>query len=177
MDAEGRAKKGNAWYDGVAVAAATLCAYGLASHFELHEWMSAQLGRFEAWQADEVPFSLGVLAVGLAWYAIRRRAEMRSELIARIEMERKVRDLLNSNAALGHRLIVTQEAERRSLARDLHDEVGSAIAALRAEIALLCRCSPDDHDGMHDAARRSGDAAEQVYGLVRNLLGQLRPAL
>lgn len=66
---------GRARRDGVAVLLLPLLAWGLAGHFELSERLAAWFSGLEPWQADELPFTLLVLAAALAWYAFRRRTE------------------------------------------------------------------------------------------------------
>jgi len=158
------------------VAAATLASYLLASAFELQETLTHRLQRFERWQADELPLSLTVLAGGLAWYALRRRRELRDELGLREQAEQRVADVLAHNRHLAQQLIAAQESERLALARELHDELGQSCTAIRIETTFLRHCAADDHAGLLASAARADQAAQGLYELVRDLLGRLRPA-
>ncbi|MFZ2649005.1 MAG: PAS domain-containing protein [Burkholderiaceae bacterium] len=56
------------------------------------------------------------------------------------QLRLKDRELLRINAeleALSHRLIRTQEDERRRVARDLHDQVGQILAVLKITLQML----------------------------------------
>jgi len=158
------------------VAVATLASYLLASAFELQESLTHRLQRFERWQADELPLSLTVLSGGLAWYALRRRRELRDELRLREQAEQRVADVLAHNRHLAQQLIAAQERERLALARELHDELGQSCTAIRIETSFLRHCAADDHAGLLASAARADQAAQGLYGLVRDLLGRLRPA-
>jgi signal transduction histidine kinase len=167
----GRWRRDIAW-----VALATVVTYALSVAFEFHERYVQWVAPLERWQIDELPLTLAVLACGLAWVALRRRREAERELQRRVQAEAHVAALLAHNRELSQGLIALQENERRALARELHDEFGQRCSAIRAEAAWLCRCGPDDRTGMLAAAERADDAAQALYGLVRDLLRRLRPA-
>ncbi len=75
--------------------------------------------------------------------------------------------------ALSAKLIEVQEAERRHIARELHDEVGQALTAIRINLLMLRR-------GGDAAAARIDDSlviVERLLGSVRQLSLDLRPSL
>ncbi len=75
---------------------------------------------------------------------------------------------------LSRRLMEVQERERRSLARELHDEVGQQLTALKLLLAMIGRLSGD-------ACRPRVDEAQvlvhELMRLVRALSLDLRPAM
>lgn len=158
------------------VVAATLACYGLAIRFELTEFFFGQLAQYERWQIDELPLTFTVLAVGLTWYAFRRRREARVELQRRVQVEARIADLLAHNRELSRQLITVQESERLALARELHDELGQGCSAIRVETAFIRHCSVADHADALRAAARADEAAQGLYHLVRGMLRRLRPA-
>lgn len=155
---------------------ATLASYGLASFFELSERVQRWALPLEHWQADELPFSLTVLAGGLAWYALRRVRDARAQLALREQAEAQARELLMHNQELARQLIAVQESERLALARELHDELGQGCAAVRAETALIRLCGAADRAATLASAERADRAAQQLYQAVRGMLRRLRPA-
>lgn len=154
----------------------TLASYGLASFFELSERVQRWALPHEHWQADELPFSLTVLAGGLAWYALRRARDARAQLALREQAEAQARELLMHNQELARQLIAVQESERLALARELHDELGQGCAAVRAETALIRLCGAADRAATLASAERADRAAQQLYQAVRGMLRRLRPA-
>jgi two-component system sensor histidine kinase UhpB len=163
------------WRDLVLVAAAVIGYFLLAAHWEFSERFS-QVGRdYETWQVDELPLTLLVLSLGLCWFAFRRAGEARRELLERIRAEAKIAELLNLNRDLSQRLIMVQENERHALARELHDEFGQNCTAIRAEASYILHAGADDGNAVAASARRIADTAENLYGLVRDMLVRLRP--
>lgn len=80
-----------------------------------------------------------------------------------------------ANRELTRRMLGLQEAERRALARELHDEFGQHLTAIRADAAALLGPRADVV-----TAQRSGraieDTASTLMGLLRSMLERLRPA-
>jgi signal transduction histidine kinase len=76
---------------------------------------------------------------------------------------------------LSGRLLEVQEAERRHLARELHDEVGQALTAVRINLLMLRR---DAQPGA--PTNRLDDSlsvVDRVLGAVRQLSLDLRPSM
>src|SRR5262245_5701695 len=77
--------------------------------------------------------------------------------------------------ALSSRLLEVQETERRHLARELHDEVGQALTAVKINLQML------QHQGQPAAsARRLDDSLDMVDRIlqgVRQMSLDLRPSL
>ena len=118
-----------------------------------------------------IAVSLGVLVAAASIFRISR-LEREGER-HRNRTERAERELRR----LSRELVRAQEAERRSLSRELHDEVGQTLTALRMELANLeeIRNSP----GEEFAARlqEAKQLAEQTLISVRDLAMGLRPAM
>lgn len=75
--------------------------------------------------------------------------------------------------ALSHRLLEVQEAERRHIARELHDEIGQYLTGLKLVLESVERDGPE-------LRRRLGEAQQLVEDLVarvRELSLDLRPAM
>ena len=66
-----------------------------------------------------------------------------------------------------------QEDERSRLARELHDELGQRLTAMRADAAWLVRRS-DGQPELHDVACSLAEQGAQVQAIVRGLLQRLR---
>jgi signal transduction histidine kinase len=118
--------------------------------------------------------SVIALALGaiLAGVTIQRVQRLEKEAEARYkEVEEARRELRK----LSDRLVTAQEEERRSLSRELHDEIGQAMSAMLVELGRL-EAAPDG------AVRRERLAsvrrmAEASVGMVRNMALLLRPSM
>jgi len=75
---------------------------------------------------------------------------------------------------LSHRLIDAQEAERKRLARELHDQIGQALTAVQISLqALQSSCDGTSASALDDCLTIIDDALEQVHDLSLDL----RPSL
>ncbi len=137
--------------------------WALAIYLELSEKLALWLLGYERLQLDEMPLTLLVLSISLAWFAFRRFAEAAS--------------LLKTNRHLTQRLITAQEDERRTLARELHDEVGQACTALRIEAAYIAKAAMTNPNAVLEAAGRMDQSVLRMQSLARDLLKRLRPPI
>ncbi|WP_158270527.1 ATP-binding protein [Limnohabitans sp. Jir72] len=166
----------SSWRDGVSVLAAVLGFVVLTSKLELSERLVPWLRQHEALQLDELPLTLLVLSLSLAWFAWRRVRDAQAELMERKAAQVRVSELLAHNRDLTQRLFTAQEDERQLLARDLHDEVGQACTALRIEAAYIAKAAHAQPEQVVSAAQRVDDAAHRMHRLARDMLTRLRPA-
>ena len=78
------------------------------------------------------------------------------------------------NRRLSQRSMQVQEEERRNLARELHDEMGQSLNAIKVDAVTI-----RDHGTATSDIRRSAEAivevSSQVYDLVRSITQRLRP--
>ena len=86
-----------------------------------------------------------------------------NEMLDRLEAERR---------QSGRRALSVQEAERRHLAAELHDEVGQTLTAL---VLQLTRVAEQSTDGTREAAVDARDTALQLVDDVRAIARRLRP--
>jgi two-component system sensor histidine kinase UhpB len=158
----------------------TAAVFVAGTQLELHETFARWVSSYERWQLDELPATLLTLAAGLFWFALRRWREGQREIERRLVVERNVRQLLARNRELSQWLIAAQEAERQTLARELHDELGQRCNAIQVEAACTLRLLGQDGQALGGAlagTRRIVAATEELYRLVHDMLRRLRPAL
>ncbi|WP_157270899.1 sensor histidine kinase [Azohydromonas aeria] len=89
-------------------------------------------------------------------------------LVAEQERSEDARRLLSL------RLLSLREDERQRLARDLHDEFGQRLTALRVDAAWLTR-RLQEQPALQGVAAGMGEQVAQVQEDVRKLLARLRP--
>lgn len=93
------------------------------------------------------------------------------------ESERMQRELEQANQRLQHlsqRLMEVQESQRRQLARDLHDDIGQQLTALKLHLQRL-RLSLAHEPTLARLAGQLSDAADEALGKVRSLSLALHP--
>ena len=117
----------------------------------------------------------GALVLGLAaaWFATWQVAGLEREIHRqRLAETRNRLDLERLSA----RLVDAQEQERRSLARELHDEVGQALTAIKMSVAAALR-TPGTHPRAYAALEEARGVAETTLQGVRDLSQLLHPSM
>jgi signal transduction histidine kinase len=114
------------------------------------------------------------VGIGLAAFTVRRTLLMETELQHRYEEGARGRQELQELSA---RLVSAQEEERRSISRELHDEVGQSLSALLIEAGnAAARVPPDSTEVRRhvESIKRLAEASVQV---IRNMSLLLRPSM
>jgi signal transduction histidine kinase/DNA-binding response OmpR family regulator len=122
----------------------------------------------DAFDAEEVRL-LMQLASNLAYgiNSLRSRA-------ARAQAEQALRTQHEQLQMLSRRLVEVQEAERRSIARDLHDEIGQVLTGLNLALELVARQPPEHAAARLEYAQR---LVNELIVRVRDISMQLRPPM
>ena len=129
--------------------------------------------RSRAWlvRLFAVTLALSILVAGMSLWRIHT-LETRAG-VERLRIERAEDELRR----LSQQLVRAQEEERRSLSRELHDEVGQMLTALRVEIGNLDRLREASPEGFSRHVREVKQLAEQSLRSVRDMAMGLRPSM
>lgn len=98
---------------------------------------------------------------------------------ASLEVAKTSRDnnkLLSENRLLTNRLYEIQENERRRIARELHDELGQWITALRARLQAITKHAGQD-PVIYDLTRSTMEISDDMQTFVRGMLQKLWPVV
>lgn len=117
-----------------------------------------ELRRLRRFTRAEVAFARGIadqVAVAV------KNARLAGEASARLELLR----------GLSARLFTVQEEERRRIARELHDEAGQALTAMKLNLELVRREMPPGKlaDRLGDVSRLAQDVLEELRRIARDL--------
>jgi signal transduction histidine kinase len=96
------------------------------------------------------------------------------------EAQRRYQELAESRGqleALSSQLVDAQETERRSISRELHDEVGQSLGALLVEVGRLAESVPSENIKVRDHVDKIKSVAETTVQTVRNIALLLRPSM
>lgn len=96
-------------------------------------------------------------------------------VVARDITERK--RVEQENKFLTQSLISVAEDERKKLARDLHDELGQTLTALRFWFDTYQDLIPSELSNLKKKAAQSSQFIDQISNSIRNILVELRPAM
>ncbi|MFE8100233.1 signal transduction histidine-protein kinase/phosphatase UhpB [Brenneria goodwinii] len=122
----------------------------------------------QTWHDHPVDLLLSLLAQSLTGLLLGAGIQRLRELNLSLQNQ------LARNHRLAERLLETEESVRREVARELHDDIGQTITAIRTQAGILQRLAPEN-----DGVKQSGALIETlslgIYDSVRRLLGRLRP--
>jgi signal transduction histidine kinase len=124
----------------------------------------------DLWRMTGLSLLLGTLVVAGSIFRVSQ-LEKRSELQHRATQEAE-----QAMRGLSHRLVRAQEEERRALSRELHDEVGQILTALRMELGNLEQLR-SKNGAFDDHMREAKSLAEQTLRTVRDMSMGLRPSM
>lgn len=138
-------------------------------------------------QVSFAAFAVGLTAaIGEVGYRILRRAFFqRRELDAAnaklatmsTSLARTVDERTRQLRELATHLADVQESERRRIARDLHDDLGQSLTALRYTLARLVDRMPPVDDRAQDLVDDMESLLDGTFTTVRSFLSQLRPRI
>jgi len=81
------------------------------------------------------------------------------------------------NRDLAQRSLVIQEEERRSLARELHDELGQTVSAIKAMGTSIIERATINDPLIRESASAIISNADRMYDVTKNMIQTLRPAV
>ncbi len=158
------------------IALATAAVAAVSVTFELSETVLEWARRWERYQLDELPGILLFVAAALAWFAWRRVNEARAELRRRVALEAELAGAFEANRRLSRSHVQLQEEERKSLARELHDELGQHLNAIKIDAVSI----RDGGEALAPDVMRAADSivgiTDHVHAVIRDLMRRLRPA-
>ncbi len=115
--------------------------------------------------------AVGAVLAGFSTLHIRRlerEARLRYEEIVRAREELET---------LSARIVAAQEEERRTISREMHDEVGQSLSALLVDLGNLAANVPEDDSEVQKHLNTARLLAESSLRSVRNMALLLRPSM
>lgn len=170
-----RAAQESPWRDSLAVAGAGVLAFALSAHFQFTEALYALTRHWEYFQLDELPVGMLVLSIGLIWLSWKRYRQASRDLQARRVAEARLAEALTENRRLAREGLRIQEVERKHLARELHDELGQYLNAIKLDAVSINDSAGCDARFSTDASNAIVRNVDHVHGVVNDMIGRLRP--
>jgi glucose-6-phosphate-specific signal transduction histidine kinase len=94
---------------------------------------------------------------------------------ARKTAEQEVRQKSEQLRLLTRRLMAAQETERRNLVRELHDDVGQALTAIRTHASVIRSQHASPDAVCPRSAQTIMDLSGQLYDSIHRIMRKLRP--
>jgi signal transduction histidine kinase len=163
------------WLDVAVVIGITALTLILSAHFQLNEALYSLTRRWEHLQLDELPLGMLVLSICLIWVSWRRYQHARRELRARRIAEARLALVLAENRELTQENLRIQEIERKHLARELHDELGQYLNAIKLDAVSICESRANNAEFSVNASLAIIRSVDHVHAAVSGMIGRLRP--
>jgi signal transduction histidine kinase len=108
----------------------------------------------------------------------RRRAELTAQLATENEeLERRVQHRTTELSALSNHLQQLTEKEKASLARELHDELGGVLIAVKMDVAWLQKRAAASDPEIEARWKRLLELLDEGVDVKRRIVENLRPTL
>src|SRR5437660_1877004 len=101
--------------------------------------------------------------------------ELRTEIAERARAEEQLRASLDQLRALAARLQSVREEERKSIAREIHDELGQACTAIKMDLALISRKATKRQTKLLAKVASSIQLVDSAIVTLRKIASELRP--
>jgi signal transduction histidine kinase len=106
-----------------------------------------------------------------------RSRDLHFELREHRKTEAALRESETQLRRLSARLLTTQEAERRRIATELHDEVGHALILIKLRLGVVRKALRDDQAEAREDCQRLAQAVDRLIEDIRRLTRDLRPTV
>lgn len=96
--------------------------------------------------------------------------------ITELKQAEMARNQLRETRLLTKHMDEVQEAERRHLARELHDELGQCLTAIKTDAVLIRNRTEQTEPRVFNSAQAIIDTTSHIYDVVHNMITRLRPS-
>ena len=108
-------------------------------------------------------------------HVIQRSLEVHQARLAKQQADADLAASQRQLAAFAEHLQQTIEQERAAIAREVHDDIGGSLAAIKFDLAWIGRHSPDTAVQQHVTA--ATDMLQHAIGASQRIMMNLRPAI
>lgn len=120
-------------------------------------------------EEDQKWYSIIEIAINMAGETSPSKLVVARDITARIKAEDKIR-------TLSYSLLRAQETERGRISRELHDDLGQQLNAIKINLDILADDLNQEHESLGDQAKQIGENVENSIHCVRRLAAGLRPS-
>jgi len=115
-----------------------------------------------------------LVGMGQAYFSTSRILRLEKQTLKHLQEVTEARQELRDLSA---KLVATQENERKSISRDLHDAVGQSMSAVQFELHDLAVALRPHEKELRERVDRVRELVESSLAVIRNMALLLRPAM
>ncbi|HUR79728.1 MAG TPA: ATP-binding protein [Thermoanaerobaculia bacterium] len=157
---------------GVMAGAAILLLVALAAIF-LSQTLARSINRLARAAGEVAKGAYGTVEVTRGPSEITQLAESFNAMVAsRAAAEQQMQDSERNLKALSDRLLVVQEQERTRIARELHDDLGQSLTALKMDVVGILQSAERS-----PVRERIVETLDSIVTAVQRISSELRPSL
>jgi PAS domain S-box-containing protein len=153
----------------------------------IRRWPDGPLERaYFSWSLHRVqlPGDEGWGILNTAWETTDRKQAEEAILRSHAELEKRVKErtrkLADSQEQLRNlysHLQTLREEERTNIAREIHDDLGQALTALKMDLSLIAARLRDDEEGLKERLNADVDQVDKTIDAVKRVCTELRPGI
>jgi PAS domain S-box-containing protein len=108
---------------------------------------------------------------------IEANRRLTQEVAERKRAEAELQESREQLRKLAEHLETVKEDERKRIARDIHDELGQNLLALRIDVSMLSARTGERHARLHSRVEAVLENVDTTIRNVRGIMNELRPAV
>ena len=126
---------------------------------------------------DGLAIDAEIITTGIAYDSKSARLVIINDLTEKIKSENEIREINQELHELSSHLQNIREEERIKIARDIHDELGQQLTALKMDVSSLKKHSNPNDPGITGKFTGILSLIEDIVNSVRRISTQLRPSI
>lgn len=150
------------------------CIANFIKHKLQHENISRILETIGV-RKDKTEFDIEVL---VSTYAINGESyciTILRDITERKKTEKLIKESRKRLEGLAKKIITIQESERQNISRELHDDTGQRLTALKIQLGLICAELPTEMESTRDKLVNASVLIDQMMDSLHSLAQDLRP--
>ncbi len=104
-------------------------------------------------------------------------AGLQAEVFERRHTEEKLESSLQQLRALGSRVQVLREEERKRISREVHDELGQSLTAIKMDLSWLSHRLSSHDAPLRERIKSTLNIVDETVASVRRIASELRPGI
>ncbi len=102
---------------------------------------------------------------------------MVTDITRRKQLERRLKTSHKKLRRVSANLESVREEERKHVAREVHDELGQTLAALKIDLSWLSKRLPEEQELLHNKTQAMNTLVDEAIQTVKRVISELRPGI